>query len=232
MKAFTTTRWSLVARAGQGDAEHRGEALEALCRSYWKPAYIFVRSTGQDEEVSKDVTQAFFARILEKGTLTLADPERGKFRTFLLTLLKRFLADWRDHGRALKRGGGIVHVPLDLAEAPPLVAGGESPEEAYDRRWAMTLMERTAAALREEARTADRATLFTALAPFLSSDPDSGSYARIAGTFGLSRGAVAMTVHRLRMRFRDLLRREIAETLADASDLEAEMEALREALRR
>lgn len=232
MTAFATTRWSLVTRAALGDAEHRGEALEALCRSYWKPAYIFVRSTGQDEEAAKDVTQAFFARILEKGALSRADPGLGKFRTFLLTLLKRFLADWRDHGRALKRGGGMVHVPLDLAEAPQLVAAGESPEEAYDRRWAMTLLERTAAALREEALVAGKEPLFTALAPFLSSEPDPGNYARIAGTFGMSRSAVAMAVHRLRLRFRDLLRREVAETLSDASELESEMEALRAALRR
>lgn len=232
MSAFATTRWSLVAQAGLGDEALRQEALETLCRGYWKPAFVFVRSTGLDEESAKDVTQAFFARILERGSLTLADPERGRFRTFLLTLLKRFVADWRDHGAARKRGGGAVHVSLDAGEASPaLAATGESPEDAFDRLWAMTLMERVVEKLRSEARTSGREPLFLALAPWLSSDPDPGAYAAIGEVFGLSRGAVAMAVHRLRARFGDLVRREVAETLADARDLEEEMDALRRVLR-
>ncbi len=232
MSAFATTRWSLVARVGLGDEGLRREALEALCRSYWKPAFIFVRSSGLDEESAKDVTQAFFARILERNTLMLADPERGRFRTFLLTLLKRFLTDWRAHGAAKKRGGGVVHVSMDQGEeAPVLTAPGESPDEVFDRHWAMTLMEHVVEKLRAEARTSGKEPLFLALAPWLSSEPDAGAYATIGTSFGLSRGAVAMAVHRLRARFGDLLRREVSETLADAQDLEAEMEALRTVLR-
>ncbi|MDB6071263.1 MAG: hypothetical protein JWL81_2434 [Verrucomicrobiales bacterium] len=231
MSAFVTTRWSIVARAGLEDKDCRHEALEALCRCYWKPVFVFVRNSGLDEETAKDVTQAFFEKVLKANSLPAADPERGRFRTFLLTLLKRFIADWRDHGRALKRGGGVTHVSLDWIDAPVLVDGGATPEEAFDRRWATTVMERVAAALRTEVAAAGREELFSMLAPFLTSDPDPGDYARIGETLGLSRGAISMAVHRLRARFRDLLRKEVAETLSDSSDLEAEMDALREVLR-
>lgn len=231
MSAFVTTRWSIVARAGMGDPAHRNEALDILCQCYWKPVWVFVRSNGLDEETAKDVTQAFFEKVLRSNSLTAADPERGRFRTFLLTLLKRFIADWRDHGRALKRGGGVTHVSLDWIDAPVLVDSGATPEEAFDRRWATTVMERVAAALRTEVSASGKEELFSMLAPFLTSDPDPGTYARIGETLGLSRGAISMAVHRLRARFRDLLRKEVAETLADPADLEAEMESLREVLR-
>lgn len=231
MAAFVTTRWSLVAQVGLGEAEAREAALELLCRSYWRPVFEFALNSGFDRESAQDVTQAFFAKVLEKNALAKTDRELGRFRTFLLTMLKRFMSDWRDHGRREKRGGGQVHFSLDSDEAPPLVAPGESPELAYDRQWAITLMERATVALREEARMAGREDLFLALAPYLGADPAATHYEGVARDFGLSRNAVAMANLRLRTRFRELVRREAAETLSDAADVEAELAALREVLR-
>ncbi len=231
MAAFATTRWSLVAQAGLDEMEAREQALEALCRSYWKPVFEFALSSGFDREAAQDVTQAFFAKILEKDALAKADRELGRFRSFLLTMLKRFMIDWRDHGRREKRGGGRWHVPLDWDEAPQLVAPGVSPDSAFDRRWAITLMERAVAALREEAKAAGREGLFLALAPLLGASSGETDYEGIARDSGMSRNAVAMANHRMRARFRELVRREAAATLADAADVEVELAALREALR-
>lgn len=231
MTAFATTQWSLVARVGLGAEEARGEALEILCRNYWTPAYEFVRRAGFDEESAKDLTQEFFAKVLEKNSLALADQDRGRFRTFLLTMLKRFLSDSRDHGNRLKRGGGVVHVSLDGEDAPHVACGAKTPDEIFDHLWAMNLMERVAGLLRQEAKDVGKEPLFLALAPYLSSEGNTDSQAHIGEAFAMSRGAVAMAVHRLRARFRELVRREVSDTLVNAEDLEAEMTALREALR-
>lgn len=227
MTAFTNTRWSLVERAGADDEESRAEALESLCRIYWMPVFAFVRGSGVEEESAKDITQSFFGKLLEKDYLTKADPERGRFRSYLLAMLKNFMADQRDHARRLKRGGGVPHIPLDTPTALRLVADGETPEEAFDRRWAQTLIERVAENLRTEATRAGRPELFESLLPYLSLEPDAGVYAEIGAAAGMSRGAVAMAVHRLRSRFRELIRHEVAETLADPADLDEEMKALR-----
>ncbi len=230
MAAFLTTRWSLLAQAGLGEAQAREQALEALCRGYWKPVFEFVLHAGFDWQEAQDVTQAFFAKVLEKNALAKADRDLGRFRTYVLSMLKRFISDWKEHARREKRGGGHCHLSLDWEQAPPIAAQGEPLELAFDRRWALTLMERATAALREEAREAGREALFLALAPCLGADPAATQYERIARDFGMSRNSVAKASHRLRERFRELVRREAAKTLADAADLEAELAALREAL--
>lgn len=214
-----------------GEEAARESALEALCRSYWKPVYEFARNWGLDEESAKDLTQAFFARLLEKNTFAQADQELGRFRTFLLTILKRFILDWEAYRQREKRGGDVTHLSIVCEDEPPLVEPADTPEQAFDRRWAMTQLERAATALRQEAETSGKAELFAALSPFLSGMAQPGDYERAGAACGLSRNAVAVTVFRLRARFRELLRREVAETLVHAADLETELQALREALR-
>lgn len=231
MAAFHTTRWTLVAQAGQGEEAAREQALETLCRGYWKPVFDFVLHSDFDWQEAQDVTQAFFAKLLEKNTLAKADRQQGRFRAYMLSILKHFMRDWRQHAQREKRGGRHCHLPLEWENAPQVPAPGEPPEAAFDRRWALTLMERATAALREEARESGRESLFLALAPFLGADPASTQYEQIARDFGMSRNTVARANHRLRARFRELVRREVAETLADAADVEAELAALREALR-
>jgi len=225
MPTFGSTRWSIVARAEQDDA------LESLCASYWEPVCAFVRSSGVDAEAAKDITQTFFVRLVEKGIIGRANPEVGKFRTFLLSILKHHLADWKKSENCWKRGGRAVRVPLELNGAEGLASAAESPEQAFDRHWAEALMERAAARLRHETQASAKAELFSVLTPFLSEEPQPGNYAQIGDRFGMKGGTIAMAVHRLRHRFGELIRAEVADTLADAGDIEEEMAALRAALR-
>ena len=231
MTDFQTTCWTLVITAGSGGEEERLAALNKLCLAYWPPAYAYLRRRGQGEEDARDLTQEFFARLLEKNWLESAAPERGKFRAFLLTMLKRFLSNEHDFATRQKRGGGALLLPLDWSEAPEIPHGGESPEQAFDRRWALTVMHRAAGKLRSEAEAAGRAALFTALSPFISADPEPGIYEETGLTFGMSKAAVAMAMHRLRLRLRELTREEVAETLSDRGNVDAEMQELMAALR-
>lgn len=231
MAEFQTTCWTLVLTAGKGGEADRAAALEQLCRSYWPTAYAYIRWRNADEETARDLTQEFFARLLEKNWLESAAPAQGKFRAFLLTMLKRFLANEYDYRTRLKRGGGAAALPLDWSEAPEVADTAESPEQAFDRRWALTVMQRAAAALRAEAESAGRASLFHALSPHIASDPEPGVYEEIAASMGMSKPAVAMAVHRLRLRLRELTRSEIAETLTDRGSVENELAELMSALR-
>ena len=232
MTEFQTTCWTLVLTAGSGGEEERCAALNELCSAYWTPAYAYIRRRGQGEEEARDLTQEFFARLLEKNWLESAAPERGKFRAFLLTMLKRFLANEHDFATREKRGGGAVLLPLDWDEAPEVADKIESPEQAFDRRWALTVMHRAAVRLRAEAEVSGRLPLFAALSPFIAADAEPGVYEETGAAFGMSKAAVAMTIHRLRLRLRELTREEVAETVADRSNLEAEMQELMAALRR
>ena len=227
---FATTHWSVVLAAGHSSAPVAQEALEYLCRAYWYPLYVFVRRQGNSPEDAQDLTQDFFSRLLDKNYLTKANPERGKFRSFLLRSLKNFLVnEWKRAGR-LKRGGGVEFLALDthLAEdrygAEP--AKQSNADAAYEQRWAVTLIERVLAALQQEFNGADKGRLFEELKGFIWGDKNTASYAEIAGHLNLSEGIVKVAVHRLRRRFRELLRAEVARTVARPEDVDGELRYL------
>ena len=184
-----------------------------------------------DAEAAKDITQTFFACLVQKEIIGRANPEVGKFRTFLLSILKHHLADWNAGQRCWKRGGRAVRIPLESKGTEGLASKAESPEQAFDRHWAEALMERAAARLLKETQASGKAELLSILTTFITEDPEPGSYAKIGVRFGMKGGTVAMAVHRLRQRFGELIRAEVADTLADVGDIEEEMAALRAALR-
>ena len=228
---FVTTHWSLVLSARDKNSPQSADALEKLCRAYWYPLYAYVRRTGQSKENAEDLTQAFFARLLEKNFLEAAEPERGRFRSFLLVALKRFLTNEWDRARAQKRGGGQTHVPLDteLAERKFKVettAGEISPDRLYDRRWDLTLIEQTMARLRAEFERADKAAEFERLKSFLTADKNAIPYPAVADELGMSESTLRVAVHRLRSRYRELFREEIAHTLAEGEDVDEELRHL------
>ncbi len=228
---FVTTHWSLVLSARDPESPQSAVALEKLCRVYWYPLYAYVRRTGQSKENAEDLTQAFFTRLLEKNFLDSADPERGRFRSFLLLTLKRFLANEWDRVRAQKRGGGRLLLSLDTEFAEQKFktetgAGEMSPDHLYERRWALTLLEQTMARLRAEFEGARRAEEFEKLKAFLTTDKREMPYERVAGELGTTESALRVAVHRLRKRYRELFREEIAHTLAEGEDIETELRYL------
>jgi RNA polymerase sigma-70 factor (ECF subfamily) len=230
---FLTTRWNLVLdAAGTGATE---DALEQLCRIYWYPLYVYVRRRGHDPHAAEDLTQEFFARLLERRWLQGIQPEGGRFRSFLLTMLNRFLANEWDRSQALKRGGGHVLVSLD--DLSPENRYGrepttqETPELAFDRAWAVTMLDQALAALRRDADAERRSSQFELLHPFLSREAIEGEYDRVAAQLGVSAGAVAVAVYRLRRRYREQVRQEVLETLADPGMLDEELGHLSAALR-
>jgi RNA polymerase sigma factor (sigma-70 family) len=203
------------------------EALARLCEAYWYPLYAFLRGRGQGPDDAQDLTQAFFVRVLEKQTLRQADPARGRFRSFLLASLKNFAANQHDREIAKKRGGGspLLSLEIDTAEGrfqlePPT---NETPERVFDRRWALTLLDRVLAALRDEATPPQH---FERLAVYLTGEQPQQNYAETAAALGMSEGAVKVKVHRLRRRFRDLLRQEIAHTVSAIEDIDDEIRHL------
>jgi RNA polymerase sigma factor (sigma-70 family) len=227
---FATTHWSVVLLAAQNSAPEAPEALEKLCASYWYPLYAYVRRTGRNVEDAQDLTQEFFARLLEKQYLGLATPERGRFRTFLLSSLKNFLAnDWKRSQRQ-KRGGGMAVMSIDAASGENLYAAEPvdpvDPEVLYERRWASTLLDRSLQRLREENCAAERTSLFDELKTFVWGERSDASYREIAAHLDLTEGAVKVAVHRLRRRFRELLRAEIANTVADEQEIDEELRHL------
>ncbi len=227
---FVTTHWSVVLSARDQQTPQAERALEALCRTYWYPLYAFVRRQGRSPADAQDLTQEFFARLLRKDYLHSVEREKGKFRTFLLVLFKRFLADERDRARAQKRGGESVHFSLDtglaesryqLEQSPEL-----SPDKIYDRRWALTLLEQAMARLREEFKAAGKSDEFDQLKTVLTAGKGSLAYAEAASRLGMSEGAARVAVHRLRRRFRELFRLEIAHTLGSPDEVEEEVRYL------
>ncbi|HXT41933.1 MAG TPA: sigma-70 family RNA polymerase sigma factor [Candidatus Angelobacter sp.] len=227
---FTTTHWSVVLTAGQSELPQAAEALEKLCRAYWYPLYVFVRRQGNNPEDAQDLTQEFFSRLLEKNHLAKADRERGKFRTFLLRSLKNFMVnEWKRAGR-LKRGGGLEFLSIEANDAEDRYAAEPSdeynPDAAYEQRWAVTLIEQVLAALRQEFDAEGKGRLFEELKGFIWGDKSAASYAEIAGPLNLTEGTVKMAVHRLRRRFRELLRAEVAHTVARPEDIDGELRHL------
>lgn len=223
--AFATTRWSVVLAARAADATAARLALEILCRACWYPLYAFVRRTGHTAHDAQDLTQEFFARLLEKDWLRAAAPEHGRFRTFLLVAMKRFLInEWHKSGAA-KRGGHATHVPLDAEDAERRFSGEPElpPEATFERRWAMTLLEQTLAALEAEFAASGKAADFHALKQCLTLERGGIPYAALANSLQTTEGAARVAVHRLRKRFRELFRAHIAATLAEGEDVETEM---------
>ena len=227
---FVTTHWSLVLSAGGSDTTQAAQALEELCRVYWYPLYCYVRRRGHSPHDAQDLTQDFFARLLEANWVARADQSRGRFRTFLLTAMERFLANEWDKVRALKRGGGQRPLPLQLDTAETRFgaepADTQSPEQVFERRWALTLLDEVLRRLEAEHQAEGKAGLFAALRPCLVGDRESLPYDQIARATALSEGAVKVAVHRLRQRYRELLRAEIAHTVASTDEVDAEMRHL------
>lgn len=227
--AFVTTHWSVVLAAGKGDSPRGTEALEALCRAYWQPLYAFVRRRGYSPDDAQDLTQDFFAWLLRRDWLGRADRERGRFRSFLLTSISHFLANEWDKARAQKRGGGrIVPLESDVAEAncgwhPK---GNPTPEQSFEWRWAMTLLEQVMNRLRDEFARDGSSELFETLKPCLLGERASQPYAPLAAKLGRTEGSVKVAVHRLRQRYRRLLHDEIAHTVAQPEEIEEEMRHL------
>lgn len=229
MGGFDTTRWSVVLQA-RGDPEEARRALEALCRTYRPPVLAYVRGRGYQAAAAEDLTQAFFTRFLERGWYWSADPERGRFRSFLLTALKRFLIDADVESGALKRGGGFRFEALD-EEAGVTGVAGDTPESVFEREWAQTLLRSAFARLRNEARHAGKLALFERLSEFLLERPDETDYTRVAEDLQLRRNTVAVAVHRLRHRLRELVRAEVAEATSSRAEMDDELRALRAAMR-
>ena len=225
---FPVTRWSVVAAVADGDTAVAGEALERLCGDYWYPLYAFARRSGRSADDAKDLTQGFFAVLLEQGWLGNADRRKGKLRTFLLTAFRRFMAkEWR-RMQAEVRGGRVTIVSLEAdAESRYAVVRAEMrAEELYDRQWALTLMERTLVALESEYAQAGKPEDFAVLKDTLMAERGGVDYAALAGPLAINEGAARVAVHRLRKRFRTLFRQEVERTLGEGEDTEEEMRYL------
>lgn len=227
---FATTHWNVVVAAGQSGGPMQDRALEILCHSYWLPVYTYIRRRGNRPEDAQDLTQEFFARLLAKEWLAGIKPFGGRFRSFLLTAVSRFLANEYDRNSAAKRGGGVLHVNFEQAENMCGQASPEYPERAYDRGWALTVMDRALSRLREDASANDRLAHFEALSPFLSREPSAGDYAKTAARLQLTPGAVGVAVLRLRRRYQEVVRAVIAETVSQEEEVESELRYLIEVL--
>jgi RNA polymerase sigma factor (sigma-70 family) len=227
---FAATRWTLILKAAQGkETFPAADALAELCRIYWYPLYAYLRRSGQNSHDAEDLTQGFFAHLLDRKFLANVDRRKGKFRSFLLASLKNFLADRRDRARAKKRGGGRPTVPLDghAAESRYCLepAHDLTPEKLFEKQWALSLLEQVLSRLRAEMAADGKAAMFEALQSVLIGDRKSG-YGAIAAELGMTEGAVKTAAHRLRRRYRELLRNEIAHTVASPEEIEGEIRYL------
>ena len=227
--AFTTTHWSVVLEA-QGESPAAQEALEKLCRTYWRPVYAFVRRQGVDPVEAEDITQGFFAQLLERRKFGAIRREKGRLRSFLLGGLKYFLADEQRRAMAIKRGKGQRLIPLEglraderfeMEPADPVTA-----EMIYERRWALTVLERVLNRLKDEYLAADNAALFDSLKQLLPDEPGSPSQAEIGARMGMTENAIRQAFYRFRQRYQSLLREEIANTVVTPGDIEDELRHL------
>ena len=225
---FPTTRWTLVVAAGDPQRKEARSALVSLCENYWYPLYAYLRRRGSPSHQAQDLTQEFFIRVLEGRYLDRADPEKGRFRSFILTSLKFFVADEEDRHRAYKRGGGMV-VPLEFSSGEERYqrepAHDETPERIFERRWALSLIDRVIEKLREEFVHHGHLEHFERLKVFLLGQSDA-PYAELAREMNTSEGALKVAIHRLRKRYRELFREEIADTVADPAQVESELRFL------
>lgn len=233
---FAPTRWTLVLRA-RGESVEGQAALSELCEAYYQPVLRFLRREGRDEDAARELAHDFFARLLAGGGFDGADPEQGRFRSYLLGALRHFLADQRDHARRLKRGSGIAPDSLDAPIGTDTSPGFQVADPAatardaiFDREWALNVMDRALSALQKEFGDAGKLEEFETLKPWLVGDTATGSQADAARRLALSEGAVKVMIHRLRKRFRVVIRAEIAQTLRDPALVEEELHHLIEAL--
>jgi RNA polymerase sigma factor (sigma-70 family) len=231
---FVTTRWSVVLSAGRKSSPHSERALAELCQTYWYPLYAFVRRKGHGKEDAEDLTQAFFETVLEKNPLQGLTHERGRFRAFLLAAMKHFLANDWDRKNRKKCGGGALHLSLDWQDADERYhlepVDPMTPEQVFDREWALAMLRRVVDRLGEECAANGKAEFFDAVKELLVGG-DGDGYGTIAGQLGMAAGAVRVAVHRLRRRNREVLREEIAQTLDDPTRVDDELKALQAALR-
>ncbi|HEX5105489.1 MAG TPA: sigma-70 family RNA polymerase sigma factor [Pirellulaceae bacterium] len=231
---FHTTHWSLIAAAAE-PSETSQAALEDLCQAYWYPVYAFIRRRGRSAEDARDLTQEFFATLLEKGYLADADPERGRFRSFLLTAVARFVSKQHEKAAAQKRGGGRPPLSLNFDDGETRYQHEPShdwtAERIFERRWALTLLDRTLARLRQEHETSGKLPQFEALKVFLTGEAGTPALRQVAENLGTTEGAVKVAIHHLRQKYRDSLREEIAQTVAAQEDVDSELQALLAALR-
>lgn len=226
---FTTTPWTLVLGVGDGSGAKAAEALEVLCRKYWSPVHAYARARGFCPHDAQDLTQAFFAHFLEKGYIRAADPSRGRFRSFLLTAFRHFATKQWQREQRLKRGGKWERVLIEeLRPEDELAAGvrGCSPALEFDRQWGLAVMSAALEGMAGEYEEEGRGEWFSELKGFLSAQPSAGDYGAVAGRLGVSAGAVAVAVHRLRQRFAARVRMEVEQTVSCASDVEDEVRYL------
>lgn len=229
-KRFTTTEWSLVLAAAATDSIASRGALESLCGRYWYPVYAEVRFAGHDSESARDLTQGFFAQLLERKSLAVADPQRGKFRNFLKASLKNYLSHQAERDSARKRGGGTSTISLDFDDAEKQYAleavHTPTPEELFDRRWAHAILQQVLDRLREEMDQAGSLEHFERLAPFLMGQGETTGYRNLAIRWNTTEAAIKMALHRLRRKYGKLLRAEVARTVGDRRDVNDEIRFL------
>jgi RNA polymerase sigma-70 factor (ECF subfamily) len=231
---FAATHWSVVLAAGHASPQQRAQALETLCRIYWQPLYTYIRRLGSDVPDAQDLTQGFFAHLLSGNCLQTVSPAKGKFRSFLLATLKNFLADERDRALAAKRGGGQILLGFDPNLGEDHFQQESSPDRSaeclFDRRWALTLLDLAFLKLEKEFALGGRAGQFAELSAFLGREGKAADYEAVAAKLGMKPGTVAVAVHRLRLRYRELIRAEIAHTVPDPADVDEEMRYLLEVI--
>jgi len=231
---FATTHWSVVLAAGQIDSAPAQRALETLCRGYWYPIYVYVRRKGYGPDDAQDLTQEFFAQLIAKDHLRLADREKGKFRTFLLATLDYFLAREWSRAHRQKRGGQFTFISLDQ-QAPEEryrfePADNDTPEKKFLRNWALAVLKQAMTALEKECETGGKGALFREVKGVLTGEGNADAYAEIGRRLGMSEGAMYVAVHRLRQRYGELLRNEIAQTVSGPDEIDEEMRYLMSAL--
>lgn len=231
---FATTSWSLVLAAADEDSSRAREALADLCEAYWYPIYCLIRRQGHGPEEAADLTQGYMVQLLEKGYLRQISRERGKFRSFLFVSVKHFLSNERDRERAAKRGGGRAQVSLDAEAAEGRYriepADDLTPETLFERRWATTVLERAMRRMHDEAVQAGEERRFEELKTFVTGEEPAPAHRDVAGRLGMTEAAVGVAVHRMRRKFGQLLRDEIAQTVADPADIDGEVRHLLAAL--
>ena len=231
---FATTRWSIVTAAGDSDSPKHQEALNSLCQTYWFPLYAYLRRNGHDAQEAADFTQAFFAQLLDKKYLRSVQPRPGKFRSFMLTALKHFVANQYKYEKAKKRGGGRNIFSLNYEQAEDRYAlepaTDMSPEKLFERSWALTVLYRTMDRLEAEQIAKNRTQLFQGLRAYLVADKDSVPYQDLASDLNMTEGAVRVAVHRLRKRCKEILRDEVAQTVAMPEEIDEEIRGLFNAL--
>jgi RNA polymerase sigma-70 factor (ECF subfamily) len=233
-RRFATTHWSVILAAADSSSPQHERALSTLCRTYWYPLYAYLRRRGYDTHQAEDYTQGFFAAILERQGLRRADPKYGKFRSFLLASLKNFLSDEWDRAQTQKRGGDkkVLSLDLDIAESRYArePAHHLSPEKLFERSWALTVLKQAMDRLKAESTTPDKQRLFDRLKVYISAERDAAAYRQVAAELDMTEGAVKVAVHRLRRRYRELVRDEIAQTVTTEAQVDEEIQDLFAAL--